>query len=422
MFKLFVISIFAILPILTYAQEIDYLVLNNEYDKALQVIDSELAKDEAQPKLYLKKGQILQKRFDYLGAISALEKAFQFDSLNISTLNELAETHARLGNNKQALPYYKALYTTDTTNSVYTLKLARAWINLKTYKGPYDILKSAYTRDSTNLMINKLLAFSASRTGADSLAITLYNKVIDQNPTDLNNYLNLANLHQKKENYTKIVETLEKGLRIFPEETTLLTRLGDAHFGKRAYAKATLPYEVYLSLGDSTVDVVKNLGISYYYEKCTDESLYLLEKSLMLRPNDPTTALFIGLCYKDLKDIDQSLSYMNFAARTAIPYFMSDIYNQLGILYGLKREFKKSIEALKEAYRLDSTKVEVLFKIATTYEEFQKDKTNALYYYNAYLKALKEANEYQTGLKVYALERKRVIKEYQLKYGKQTKR
>jgi tetratricopeptide (TPR) repeat protein len=142
----------------------------------------------------------------------------------------------------------------------------------------------------------------------------------------------------------------------------------------------------------------------------------------MLRPNDPTTALFIGLCYKDLKDIDQSLSYMNFAARTAIPYFMSDIYNQLGILYGLKREFKKSIEALKEAYRLDSTKVDVLFKIATTYEEFQKDKTNALNYYNSYLKAMKEENDYQKSLKVYALERKRVIKEYQIKYGKQQKK
>ena len=422
MFKLFVISIFAILPILSYAQEIDYLILNNEYDKALQVIDSALAKDETQPKLFLKKGQILQKRFDYLGAISALEKAFQLDSLNIITLNEIAETHASLGNNMQALPYYKALYATDTTNSVYTLKLARAWINLKTYRAPFEILKSAYKRDSTNLMINKLLAFSASRTGDDSLAISLYNKVIDQNPTDLNNYINLSNLYQKKDNYPKIVETLEKGLKIFPEETTLLTRIGDAHFGKRVYTKAILPYEVFLSLGDSTVDVVKNMGISYYYEKCTDESLYLLQKSLMLRPNDPTTALFIGLCYKDLKDIDQSLAYMNFAAKTAIPYYMSDIYNQLGILYGLKREFKRSIEALKEAYSLDSTKVEVLFKIATTYEEFQKDKTNALNYYNAYLKAVKEENNYQKGLKDYALERKRVIKEYQLKYSNPTKK
>ena len=113
---------------------------------------------------------------------------------------------------------------------------------------------------------------------------------------------------------------------------------------------------------------------------------------------------------------------MNFAAKTAIPYYMSDIYNQLGILYGLKREFKKSIEALKDAYSLDSTKVEVLFKIATTYEEFQKDKTNALNFYNAYLKAQKDENNPQIELKKYAIERKKVIKEYQLKYGKPNKR
>ena len=55
MYKLFIISIFALLPITSMAQEIDYLILNNEYDKALQVIESELTKDEVQPKLYEKR-------------------------------------------------------------------------------------------------------------------------------------------------------------------------------------------------------------------------------------------------------------------------------------------------------------------------------------------------------------------------------
>ena len=415
----FIISlIFSLIYFTSVSQEIDLLILNNENEKALNLIDNELSKDEAQPKLYLKKGLILQKKFDYSGAISVLEKGYSFDSLNVNILNELADCHSSLGNYKQALPYCKALYQTDTTSQTNTIKFARALINTRNYQEPFEILNSAYLRDSTNLMINKLLALSASRSGHDSIAIVLYNKVIAQNPTDLNNFNNLTNIYQKKDNYPKVIETLENGLKAFPEESTLLLKLGDTHFGKRFYSKAINPYEVYLSSGDSVHEVMKNLGICYYYEKCTEEALYLLEKCLTLKPNDPTTALFIGLCYKDLKDIKTSIDYMNFAAKTALPYYLSDIYNQLGILYGLKREFKKSIDALKYAYSLDTTRCEILFKIATTYEEFQKDKSFALKFYNEFLKYAKKENDYQNELITYTQDRKKKIRENLYSKGK----
>jgi tetratricopeptide (TPR) repeat protein len=102
---------------------------------------------------------------------------------------------------------------------------------------------------------------------------------------------------------------------------------------------------------------------------------------------------------------------MNFAAKTAIPYYLSDIYYNLGIVYGIHREFKKSIDTFKKAYELDSTKCSVLFEIATTYEEFQKDKTLALKYYDAYLKAKKDDNAYYSKLTEYALARKKKFKE-----------
>jgi tetratricopeptide (TPR) repeat protein len=93
-----------------------------------------------------------------------------------------------------------------------------------------------------------------------------------------------------------------------------------------------------------------------------------------------------------------------------MPYFLSDIYYNLGIVYGIHREFKNSIVAFKKAYEVDSTKCNALFEIATTYEEMQKDKTLAIRYYNAYLKARKEDNAYNRKLTEYAIARKRIIK------------
>jgi len=406
MSKFLFILILIGIPFHSFSQDLDRLILNNEYDKALSLIDSSLSKNRNQPELYLKKGTILQRKFDYAGALFSLQRAYQLDSLNITTISELADVNSSLGNYRQALPYYQALYQADTTNIINTLRVSRAYFNVKSYKEPYRILLSACKRDSSNLYLNKQLALSAMRTGHDSLAIALFNKVILQNPSDLSNFSNLVLVYQKKENYSKMTETLEMAIQFFPEETSLLLRLGNAHYAKRVYSKAIPPYEQYLSKGDSAPDVLKNLGISYYYEKRLKEGINLLDKSLMLKLNDPVTGLFLGLCYKELNEIDESIGYLNFAAKIAVPYYMSDIYNQLGNIYIQKKEYKKSVELLKKAYRVDTTKSEILFKIGNTYDVWQKDKSQALRYYNSYLKYPKDSSEMHQKLTEYVLERK----------------
>ena len=343
MSKFHLLFILIVIPVLSFAQDIDRLILNNEYDRALQLIDSSLSNNKNQPDLYLKKGTILQRKFDYLGALFSLQKAYQLDSLNKTTISELADVNSSLGNFRQALPYYQVLYEADTIQTVSALRLARAYFNVKSYREPFGILMSAYQRDSFNLYLTKQLAIASMRTGRDSLAISLFTKVIHQNPSDFSNYSSLVQLYQKKENYPRLVETLEEAIQFFPEETNLLVRLGDAHFAKRAYPKAMEPYEKYLAGGVSEPDVLKNLGISYYYEKRLKEGVDLLDKSLMLKPNDPVTGLFLGLCYKELNEIEESIGYLNFAAKIAVPYYMSDIYNQLGNIYIQKKEYTSGL-------------------------------------------------------------------------------
>lgn len=411
MTKILLISILSLLPFFSLAQEIDLLILNNEYDKALHIIDNELTKDIAQPMLYLKKGVIQQKQFDFVGAVKSLERAYELDSINPNILSEIAEANSSLGNHRRALPYFKTLYNADTTNTVNALKLVRAYLNLRIYQEPFEILNLCYQRDTSNLLVNKQFALCAARTGRDDLAISLYQKVINQNPSDLANYTNLVSVYQNKDQDLKAIEILEKGLEVFPDEPVLLNRSGEFQYHIQEYAKAIITYEKYLAKGDSSPEVLKNLGICYYFEKREKEGLYLLEKSFLINPDYPIVGLYIGLCYKSLKQFDKSIEYINFAAKTAIPYYLSDIYYNLGIVYGIIREFKKSIEVFKKVYELDSTKCNALFEIATTYEEFQKDKTQAIRYYNAFLKAKKEDNAYFRKLTEYALSRKKKFKE-----------
>jgi len=83
------------------------------------------------------------------------------------------------------------------------------------------------------------------------------------------------------------------------------------------------------------------------------------------------------------------------------------MYHSLGQIYGQQRKFSESVEALKKSVELKPDKYEVLFEIATTYEEFNSNKTLALNYYQIYLK---EAGEQAENID-YALTRINKIKE-----------
>jgi tetratricopeptide (TPR) repeat protein len=410
MIKSLIAVLIILIPLIPEAQEIDLLILNSEYDKALQIIDSELTKDEAQPMLYLKKGIILQKSFDFAGAVKCLERAHQLDSLNAKILNELGELNSNLGDQRQALYYFKALFRTDTTNYVNTLKLVRAYSNLRMYKEPFEILMSVYKRDSTNLLINKNLALCAGRTGHNDFSISLYQKVIDLNPSDLANFTNLASVYQSKDQYVEAIDILNKGLEYFPDEPFLLIKLGQFHFHLKEYKLAIDPFEKYLAKSDSVPEVMTNLGICYYLENRPREGLELFEKNLKMNPDDAISAYYIGLCYEKLKNLKKSIEYLKLASEIAIPYYLTDIYHHLGNVYNLSMDYKKAVPALKKAYELDSSKCSILFEIATNYDEIENSKSLSLKYYDAFLKAVRKDDPDYRKLITYAVARIKEIK------------
>jgi len=98
---------------------------------------------------------------------------------------------------------------------------------------------------------------------------------------------------------------------------------------------------------------------------------------------------------------------MNAAIEAATPAYLPEMYHHLGQIYGQQRKFQESIAALQKANQLDPTNAEVLFEIATTYEEFNSNKTLALNYYRIYLK---EAGEKGRNIN-YALDRITKLKE-----------
>lgn len=402
------ILICSLLVTVSYAQDnLDLLIMNRNYEDALQLIDNQIEVGES-ASLYLRKGKILSSVHDYQQAVDAYSKGLQLEPDNHEVLTELADAYAALGNYHDAGSFYEKACSMDPDNLLVAGKLGRNFIQLNDYKRAYNVFADVYLADSTKIFWNKQLAYCAYKTDRKQEAIDLFERVIEMNPGDYSSYMNLIKLYQQTEQDIKKLKVIEEGLGMFPGDAGLIQARASHLFSIRQYKAARHAYEEFWKAGgDSAYRMLLNYGVSLYFSGNEEQAITVLDVCTDQVVNDPYVLFYLGLSYKKLIKYEMAEAYMKAAIESATPAYLPDMYHHLGQIYGQQRAFKESLTALKEANELDPSNYEVLFEIATTYEEFNSNKTLALNYYNIYLK---EAGESARNAD-YALERMSKIKE-----------
>ncbi|MCY1722261.1 tetratricopeptide repeat protein [Prolixibacteraceae bacterium Z1-6] len=378
--------IIILLPFVAISQQkIDLLILNKEYNQALLEIERQFATTPT-VELYKKKGMVYQSLQEYQKALEAYTTGLQMDPDNVELLVQAAECFSILGNNTDAINFYKQAHNLSPQNLALTAKLGRVYINLKDYKSAYEAFSNIYAQDSSNVYWNKQLAYCAFRTFKREQASHLYEKVLEANPRDLGTYSNLIHTYNWKKEGNKIMETIGKGLELFPHSSELLLERAMYLYKTKRYGPAMVNFEKYLEVEkDPSYEMLMNIAISTYFAEYEKKALDRFNKLQQQNPNDPLVMYYQSLCYKKMKDYEKSEELMQWAIEGSTPNYVAEMYHHLGQILGQQRKFKESIAALEKSHELNPDKKEVLFEIATTYEEFNSNKTLALNYYRVYL-------------------------------------
>ncbi|MDB4582543.1 tetratricopeptide repeat protein [Draconibacterium sp.] len=392
----------------SFAQDkIDVLILNKKYNEALILLDGELQKSPT-AQLYFKKGLVYNSIQNYQAALNSYTKALQLDPDNAEILGEMAEGLSVLGNNQDAIEFFKKAINVKPDNLVLAGQLGRVYINLKEYQNAYDVFANIYLQDSSNVFWNKQFAYCSFRVFKRKQAVYLYEKVLEANPRDYGSYSNLIHSYNWKKEGNSVMATIDKGLDQFPYDAELILERANYFFKTKQYGPAMINFENYFEAdGDSIYEIAMNYGISTYFAQQEEKALSIFNDLNRANPNDGIVMYYIGLCYKKLKDYPNAEKNMQWAIDVSYPDYLSEMYHLLGQIYGQQRKFKESIAALNKAYDFDPQKHEILFEIATTYEEFNSNKTLALNYYRIYLKEAGAGGENIN----YALDRITRIKE-----------
>ncbi len=387
--------------------KIDLLILNKNYSEALSQIDNRLKRNPS-AELYFKKGMIYSNLQNYQEALKSYTAALQLAPDNVDVLGETAENLAILGNNADAVKYYKKAINLNPENLTLAAKLGRVYINQKKYKNAYDVFNTIYATDSTNVFWNKQLAYCSFRIFKRKQAVELYEKVLEANPRDYGTYANLIHTYNWQKQARQVGKVIDNGLHQFPNDAGLLLERANFNFKRKLYPSAMVGFENYFKAGgDSIPDIVLNYAISTYFANDEEKAMTILSPLYTASPNNQFVLFYIGLCNKKMKNFKEAEKLMKWAIDASIPEYIADMYHHLGQIYGQQRKFKESVAALKNSYKYKPANYEVLFEIATTYEEFNSNKTMALNYYRLYIN---DADEDDKNVN-YAFDRITKIKE-----------
>jgi len=313
-----------------------------------------------------------------------------------------------LGNNADAVKYYKKAINLNPENLTLAAKLGRVYINQKKYKNAYNVFNTIYATDSTNVFWNKQLAYCSFRIFKRKQAVELYEKVLEANPRDYGTYANLIHAYNWQKQARQVGKVIDNGLHQFPNDAGLLLERANFNFKRKLYPSAMVGFENYFKAGgDSIPDIVLNYAISTYFANDEEKAMTILSPLYTASPNNQFVLFYIGLCNKKMKNFKEAEKLMKWAIDASIPEYIADMYHHLGQIYGQQRKFKESVAALKNSYKYKPANYEVLFEIATTYEEFNSNKTMALNYYRLYIN---DADEDDKNVN-YAFDRITKIKE-----------
>nr|MBD3622857.1 tetratricopeptide repeat protein [Sunxiuqinia sp.] len=407
MFRKLTVAFLLFIPTVCCAQdEVDLLLLKQEYVNAIDLIDQKL---QVQPTgdLYFKKSLAHKQLMEYPAAIADLDSALSEEPLKVSYLSNRAELLQALGNHQEASVDFERALSLTPDDLLLKYALGKSWLYLNDYKKAHSTFAEILRVDSANVMYKKYCALSAYKADSFKVAASLYESYLRQNPNDLTAYLNLANVYEKLKEKSQMMMTLYRAGHQFPNNRTIQLKTANASFENKDFQMAQRLYHQFMTRHDTLLPVLLNYGICLYHSKYTEDAIEILEKCYSAAPNDVYVNFYLGVSHKRLNHYELASNYLDFAIYISVPEFHPEMYHHLAQVYGSLQEYEKSIECYQKAYDLDSRKVEVLFEIATTYEEYNFNKTLAINYYRSYLLEAGEKAENAD----YALDRIQRIKE-----------
>ncbi|MCW8850605.1 MAG: tetratricopeptide repeat protein [Melioribacteraceae bacterium] len=413
-YKIVIIIILFLLFNISSAQqeiEIKTLLLNGEYEKIIYELELKL-----NDKGYLNfdehfiLGSAFKGEMNYSRAIIAFNEAKKLEPSNIRNLLLLGNCYASNGNEIDAKLVFNEVLSLDNYNKNALTDLGRILLSLEEYNNASEIYENLISKDSTNAYFYSQLGICKYRDDNKEAAIENFEKSIALNHSNSKTILMLAKLYYSEKKYDETLEILEIGLMHNPNNRHLIKMLADVYYKKDQYHEAILKYLSAITMGDTSAIIYQKLGTAYYYMSFTssfintdtrelklNEGIEALKIALDKDKNDPLNSLYIGLCFKELNELETAVKYFEETLDKVYPDYLGEVFYNLASSYDKMGDYVNSIQSYKKALDYKPDKQLINFYLANIYDRYYKDKSVAVLYYQKFVDESIEADENLIG-------------------------
>lgn len=400
--------------------EIDILLLKEDYKNASIALETAILKDSTNAALMYKSGIAYKHQFLLEKAISSFRKCLTLDSNMTAASMTLADCYYNTGASNNARDIYKKIFGSDSTHFQAGSNLASIYIENEDYAGAIKVYKMLILSNSTNDYLYKQLGLCYTKTDSLNASMRHLNKALKLNGNNFSALRILINNYIKDGIFKLAETTLLNRYVIDSMNVTINKLLGEVYFGWKNYDKAVKFYSRAEFLGDTTAYTYSKLGISYFLNAGTIDSLdtarrdssYILAREALLKSiykeYSPVTGYFLAMANLRLKDYESAVELFNGALKIMIPNIMYEVYIHLSESYKGLSDYSQEVEALKNALFYKKEQNDILLNIAELYQNELSDSGKALKYYNEYLD--KNTGDAETVTKV-----KQIIKKLKQK-------
>ena len=374
-------------------------------------------------------GAVLQKKGDFVNALTEYQTAEKINPTNVTTRMNLGTLYQQQNNFEAAIQAYDSilrLYPNNKMAYYYKAQCLKAQglkdaaiqnyklaLNLDTNDENiknelFDMYKQTMTTDELlNYMYTELqktpadplatynYAYELHKAGKLDDAITYYKQSIKLNPNYPNAYINLAQVYRQKSDYNAAKQILVDAKSLFPENGDIKKHLAsvEAETGSIMYSDAAKLYQqqkyneaiaIYNKIQPATVESNLGLGACYQALNNYQTAIEYFKKAFALDSTNADTAYYIGLAYSNLDDYANAKTYANKAlaldknnknAKDLLNYTIEQ--ENIALLdkamgFYEKKQLPQALELINKALAQDSTDANAYYYRALVYDEQKK--------------------------------------------------
>ncbi len=316
----------------------------------------------------------------YNEAIDILKK---IDQKSDKVYLKLATIQRNKGMNTEALKNYEIALENNPDRILPAIDYGELLLTSNKLNRADSVFKSLTERYPDNAGFRYRLGLVHEKQ-QDSTAMDDFFKSLELDSTHQGALYKTAKFQLQKGKHFEAAKLAKTGLKVNPDNVSLLSILGQSYSTSFQFEKAIEPFEKLIALGEESEFILEKLGRAYRALGRTKSAIRIYK--MMLEINDMNSAVHsnLGAQYIKLDEIEKAQQHFTMALLIKKQPVDREFLN-IGLTFKMQKDYKNAIRNFEMALEENPDNERAMLERAIAADAYFEDKGNILNYYQQYL-------------------------------------